>query len=132
MTGRPTKLDDERAERAVKCIEAGGSRESAAAAAGIHKSTLTEWLARGRRGEEPYAGFQARVKAADGHAEDAMVRVVREAALDGTWQAAAWWLERCRGKRYALKRDVKLELKPMAEDEARAKFKELTGKDWGT
>lgn len=132
MTGRPTKLDETRAEAIEKSIAAGGSRLSAAAAAGVHDSTLREWLQRGAKGEEPYAAFRARIKRAEAEAEQAMVGIVREAALDGTWQAAAWWLERRRAKTYALKRDMKVEFASLNEEQARAKYRELAGKDWGT
>lgn len=130
--GRPTLLDDERAERIIKAIRNGGSRNAAAEAAGVDRSTLFEWIARGRKGEAPFNDFVDRIKRAESVAENAMVRVVRKAARMGTWQAAAWWLERRRSKQYALKRDMKVELKrELSEDEARAKYKELTGKEWG-
>lgn len=131
--GPPPKLDAERVDRIIESISLGNSRETAAAAGGVCVRTLLNWIARGRAGEAPFDAFAARVKKADGEAEGEMVAVVRNAALTGTWQAAAWWLERCRSKRYALKRDMKVELKrELSEDEARAKYKEITGKEWGT
>lgn len=124
-------FDDERVARIIKVIRNGGSRESAAAAAGITYAVLRKWIQRGRAGDEQFVAFVAAVKEADGLAEQAMVDVVRDAALDGTWQAAAWWLERRRGKRYALKRDMKVEMTTMSPEQARAKYRELTGKEWG-
>jgi len=129
---RPTKLDDVRAQKILQCIRSGGSRASAAGLAGINPATLTDWMARGKSGEAPFDAFYAGIKAADAHAEQEMVGIVREAAKMGTWQAAAWWLERRRHKTYALKRDMKLEVTQLSEEQARARYKELTGKEWGT
>ena len=56
-----------------------------------------------------------------------MVAVVRQAALNGR-QAAAWPLERRRSKLYALRREKPPS--PMTEEQARAKYRELTGHEW--
>lgn len=112
MSGRPTKLDDLSAKKIVDTIAAGGSRSAAAGAARVHRSTLMGWLARGRDGEPGYSDFLDRVKKAEAEAELAMVAVVRSAAVSGTWQAAAWWLERRRSTTYALRRDPRAGSKP--------------------
>ncbi len=104
--GRPTLLDDLRAKRIVDAVAAGASRSAAAEAANVGRSTLMSWLARGREGEPGYADFLDRIKTAEAKAENEMVAAIRIAGLNPrTWQAAAWWLERCRPKRYATKRD---------------------------
>ncbi len=105
MSGRPTKLDDLSAKRIVDAIAAGGSRSAAAEAARVHRSTLMGWLARGREGDPAYFDFLDRVKKAEAEAENEMVAIVRKAAMSGTWQAAAWWLERRRPNAYALRRE---------------------------
>src|SRR5688572_1942763 len=95
--GRPTKLDDLRAKRIVDAIGKGLSRTAAAAKGGISRAALMDYLARGRDGEQPFADFLDRVKAAEAKAEEDMVACVRTAALEPRhWQAAAWWLERSR------------------------------------
>jgi hypothetical protein len=58
-------------------------------------------MQRGRDGEEPFAAFLAHLQKADAEAEAAAVKVIVRAAQDGTWQAAAWWLERRRSQRWA-------------------------------
>lgn len=51
MAGRPTKLDQRTADMIISLIEGGVPRERAARAAGIAKSTLQLWIARGRAAE---------------------------------------------------------------------------------
>jgi len=124
--GRPTKLDPERTERIVAAIAAGVSRSAAAEAAGIGRSTLMRWLAAARDGDAGYQDFLDLVKKAEADAEVAMVKVVKSAAESGTWQAAAWWLERRRPKHFALKREVRADVTqkvaPMTEQEASDTF----------
>lgn len=108
--GRPTLLDDLVSKRIVDAVARGCTRAAAAEAAGIHRDTLQEWLARGREGDAEYSDFAYRVEKADAEAENVMVGVVRGVAIgaDGEkpiWQAAAWWLERRRPESYA-KREV--------------------------
>ena len=91
---RPTKLTSEVQEQIVTAIRAGNYIETAAAYAGIDKSTLYDWLRRGARSPRgPYRGFSNAVKKALAEAE---VRDVALIAKAGTkeWQAAAWRLER--------------------------------------
>jgi len=56
--GRPTKYNQEIAERIIADVRRGSSREEAAGAAGIAESTLRRWMDR-------YADFRARVHEAD-------------------------------------------------------------------
>ena len=107
MTGRPTKLDDLTAKRILDAIAAGCSRTAAAEAARVGRATLMRWLRRGLEGEQPFRDFRDRMKKAEAEAESAMVAVIRSAAEGGTWQAAAWWLERRRPKTYALRRETR-------------------------
>ena len=116
VVGRPTKLDDLRAKRIVDAIASGMSRTAAAASARVARATLMDWLARGRDGEQPYADFLDRVKAAEAEAESLMVACVRTAGLEPRhWQAAAWWLERARPADWAKREPSKDEETARAE-----------------
>lgn len=108
---RPTRLDDVTAQRIIGAIAKGLPRDTAAKLGAIAPTTLYQWLARGRDGEEPYAQFLQRVKRAEAEAEDEMVARVRDAAAT-TWQAAAWWLERRRPQRWALRKVEARDAKP--------------------
>lgn len=126
MTGRPTMLDDLRARRIFDAVEAGATRRAAAEAAGISRSTLQEWIARGKQGDMVYVDFADRIKKAEAVAENEMVGVVRDAAKKGTWQAAAWWLERRRPKTYALRRNDLKGIKPLSEEDANRLLEEAS------
>lgn len=117
--GRPTKLNAILQARIVKLLETGNYVETAAAACGVHKDTLYEWM---KRGEEeasgPYREFSDAVLKAQGDAESSLLGTIHKSSKDGAWQAAAWLLERTRREKYALQ--TKLEAKM-----------EHTGKDGG-
>ena len=100
---RPSKLTPERVEVIREALEAGAYLETASRAAGIAPSTLWSWLRRGRTAEEspdpssedlPYLELLETVKSAQAAAEIEALGIIRDAARDGTWQAAAWFLER--------------------------------------
>lgn len=118
MTGRPIKLDDEIQNRIVTAIRAGNYIETAAAYAGINKSTLYSWLKRGERErqrvaknprarvtqkERPFVEFSNAVERALAEAEIRDVAVIGKAAEE-QWQAAAWRLERKFPERWGRKK----------------------------
>lgn len=133
---RPTALDDLVSRRICEAIEKGNTREMAARSAKIAESTLYSWLRRGRAGESPFAEFSENLKKAEAHAEGESVGIIREAASKGTWQAAAWFLERRYPKRWGAKREapekvsMQERVERMTPEQRRARWKEITGHDW--
>lgn len=114
MIGRPTKISDEVTDIIVTAIRGGHYVEAAAAMAGVHKSTVYDWLKRGKRErarveqnarfrvsqkEAPYVAFSDAVLKAEGEAE---LRLLNQLQTDsrGDWRAAAWRLERRFPKRW--------------------------------
>ena len=104
---RPTKLTAEVQQRIVEALRAGNYQDSSAAYAGIHEATFHNWMSRGREeerriadGEKPnpkeeaFREFFAAVEKARSESEVRNVMYIQRAAQDGTWQAAAWFLER--------------------------------------
>lgn len=96
-------------------LKAGLYREEAATGAGIGTSTFYRWMKEGQAHAEAEAQEAANhlddpdwepgeptrqrviweaVKEAEATAELAHVANIRSAAMSGTWQASAWWLER--------------------------------------
>ena len=93
---RPTKLTKEVQEKIVTAIGAGNYQDTAAAYAGISSTTFFRWMA---EAQNPGAGkelreFRAAVEKARADAEARNVALIQNAAQNGTWQAAAWFLER--------------------------------------
>ncbi len=102
MAGRPSKKRDATKEAILAALRAGNTRTAAAAAGGVDRHTLRRWV-------DSDAPFCADVEKAEGEAEKRFLRVVEDAAIGGTWQAAAWWLERRRKDDYAQKNIQQLE-----------------------
>lgn len=102
--GRPTALTPEIHNRVIAYIKAGGYVETAAAAAGVNKSTLYNWLKRGAKEDAGiYRDFSESVEKAMAEAEMIDVARINKAAQDGVWQAAAWRLERKHPDRWGKK-----------------------------
>jgi hypothetical protein len=93
-TGRPTKLDDIKAQRVVLAIKGGSSRACAAGLVGVGVSTLYGWMATNPE-------FLERVRAADAHAEQRVVDALFSLATDKTrphFEAIKFWLKTRRAK----------------------------------
>lgn len=104
--GRPCLLTPALQERIVKLVQVGNYLETSARAVGISKKTLFEWLARGNKGEQPFADFRAAVEAASAEAETIHVSMLARAAQAGQVSASQWWLERRFPKRYGRRIEV--------------------------
>lgn len=116
--GRPTKLTPELQERIVGAIRSGAYNETAAAFAGIAESTFYAWLANAQKDRETnpeqgtdFTEFQEAVEKAQAEAELDKLLIIGKAArgqptaegvpgTPGSWQAAAWMLERKHPDRY--------------------------------
>lgn len=113
--GRQSLLTPERQANIVNLIAAGNYIETACQAAGISHQTWHNWQNRGKTERErlnvqkdaqpdpreaPYVDFVDAVEKAFAEAEARNLAIIQNAAIGGTWQAAAWILERTRGKKY--------------------------------
>ena len=136
---RPTKLNFDTHNKIITAIRAGNYIETAAAYAGINKSTLYEWLKRGerekqrvaknpryriRKSEKIYVEFSNAVEKALAEAEIRDVAIIAKAAEE-QWQAAAWRLERKFPDRWGRKKfdidmkhsgDIEVEITLVDED----------------
>lgn len=106
---RPTELTDELALEIAKHLIRGSSIADACALAGIAESTYHAWVKRGEAGESPFAEFSELTRAARAEARTRLVRVVRRAATEGDWKAAAWFLERSDRSNWGRTVDAKVE-----------------------
>lgn len=113
--GRKVSLDPQRQAKIVEAIEAGNYLDTAARLGGISPAGFYKWMDRGNReidrltvdptaepdpDEVPFVEFVEAVERAKATAEGRNVAIIQKAAIT-TWQAAAWWLERTRPKKFA-------------------------------
>jgi type IV secretory pathway TrbF-like protein len=78
----------------VVALRAGNYVETAAALAGVNKTTVYDWLSKGARGQgKLFVEFSNAVKRAQAESEARDVATVLQASATN-WQAAAWRLER--------------------------------------
>lgn len=92
--GRPEKLTPALQQKIVDAIRMGAYIETAAAYAGIRKSTFYDWLRKGasaKRGK--YREFSDAIEKALAESEMRDLEVIAQASKEN-WQAAAWRLER--------------------------------------
>jgi len=94
-TGRPTKLTPAVIDKICDALRGGNYRETAAAYAGVARSTFNEWM---QRGHESKSGiFRDLADAVDKALADCEARnvaMIEKAAAAGDWKAAGWFLER--------------------------------------
>lgn len=94
---RRTKLRPDLVKRLTEAIQIGCTYAQACDHAGIATSTFYAWMERGRQGDSEFIEFLEAIKRANAKSVIANLAVVQRAARDGSWQAAAWVLERRHG-----------------------------------
>ena len=85
--GRKTKYTPETVEKIVKAVRLGATYALACGYAGISTATFHEWM-----NKKPE--FFDTVKEAEGEGSLKLLARIQQEADSGTWQAAAWILER--------------------------------------
>ncbi len=99
--GRPTKFTEETRKKILWALRLGNYRKTAAEYAAISERTLGDWLYKGSEEEAgEYADFHNDVPEAEQAAEVRALGVIQQAANNGQWKAAAWFLERKFPERY--------------------------------
>lgn len=94
--GRPPKLTPDAIAQIEALIRAGATVDVAAQAAGVSRSSIYSWLAQGEtaRAGSPARDLRDRIERARAESETVLVARIGQAASKGSWQAAAWLLER--------------------------------------
>lgn len=141
--GRPTLLTPQVQDTIINAVRIGSYLDDAASLAGVARGTLFRWLAWGRdAGNRSDAGdelddrdllYRDFCDAVEKARADAMLRnigVIQTAAQNGTWQAAAWYLERTNPKKWGRHDTVEvtgsdggaIQVEISVKDTLRAKF----------
>jgi transposase len=92
---RPTKYTEERATKILQAIKLGATYRLACMYAGISEDTFARWRTK--------ADFADKLLEAEGSASVQWLAKIEAAASEGTWQAAAWKLERRYPQEYGRK-----------------------------
>jgi hypothetical protein len=100
--GRKSKLTEEIEKRTCNNNKLGLKYEQAALAAGTTERTLYNWKQRGEKAKSgKYFQFVQSLKKAGAEGEGVLLTRIQQEAKEGTWQAAAWILERRHPERWA-------------------------------
>ena len=91
----------ERIEILLDGLSNGMTYTLACQRASIRYGTFAKWMQRAEAGDPQYAELYENIKKAEAEAAYRWVKIVDTAATDGTWQAAAWLLERKYAKDYS-------------------------------
>jgi hypothetical protein len=91
---RKSKLTPQVQEMIVEALRVGAIHEHACQYAGISTAAMYNWLQWGEQGRHPYVEFLEAVKKAESRAVIGWLAQIEAAAREGSWQAAAWKLER--------------------------------------
>lgn len=107
---RPTKLTPDVQNRIVLALELGHTYETASEMGGIAYNTFNEWR---KKGESAKSGqfyeFYEAIKAAESRFVDNQLALIQNAAINGTWTAAAWLLERRKPQQWAQRQYQKID-----------------------
>lgn len=116
--GRPSKLTPQIQERIVLAVRAGNYASVAARSAGIGESTFYRWMENGAKDDAPteLREFREAIKKAEADAEVSAALLIRQAAQNGTWQAAAWYLERKYADRWGRNDKIRQEIEVTTND----------------
>lgn len=107
------------AEAIIMALQVGAYLQDAAEAAGASESAVHNWIARGKEhrpedgskvpaAERIYVEFVEGVEKARAGSVLVNLSLIRVAARTGSWQAAAWWLERTRPKQFGRRTAIEM------------------------
>lgn len=102
-----TKYSQQLAEKIANLVAEGHTYKEAYQLAGLSQSAFFKYMDKHREFKQL---IKKAVEERDRVIEAEAVKCILNAIQKGTWQAAAWWLERTNPEKYALKRDNKEEL----------------------
>jgi hypothetical protein len=104
-------LNEDVIEKTKKFLVAGNYANVVVQYLGIDESTYYRWMQKGKVDIENnkdtiYSKFFKTVKESEAEAEMINIQRIQKASQDGTWQAAAWYLERKHFDRWGIKNKI--------------------------
>lgn len=102
MPGRPRRLTPTVKKRLIEGIGLGMTNKLATQYAGISEACFYKWRDRANDGDKELIELFKSLKRAEAKHAGHALAVIKKAANEGTWSAAAWLLER----RHAFRRDA--------------------------
>lgn len=123
--GRPSTLTPELQTEFIKCLQQGNYASTCCHSLGIPEGTYANWINKGNKAQSGrFKEFSVACKKARAKAIRGYVDVIKKAADEGVWQAAAWYLERTQPKFYGrvnrVEMDSKSEIKVTEDDGIKA------------
>lgn len=109
-----TKLTPQLQQQFCEALHSGLTYNGACDLVGLGRTTFYRWMDEDESTTQAQRDFRDAVKEARSKRDQKYVRVIEDAAANGTWQAAAWFLERTNRSEYGRNESV-----------------EITGKDGG-
>jgi hypothetical protein len=102
LGGQPTKCTPEAKEKMLYAISKGAPYQLACDYAGVSYRTFLNWKAKAEEENIPeYVQFFRDLKQTQGATAIHWLEKIDEAMEEGTWQTAAWKLERRQGRYFA-------------------------------
>ena len=102
MEGSLAKLNEETKGRLIEGIRLGMTNKLAAQYAGISEQCFYQWRDKAKAGSPEHLELFEHLKRAEAQSAAHALAVIKKAAQEGTWSAAAWLLER----RHKYRRDA--------------------------
>ena len=108
-----SKLNKDTKARLVEGIQLGMTNKLAAQYAGISEQCFYQWRDKAKAGNPEHVELFESLKRAEAQSAAHSLAVIKKAAQDGTWTAAAWMLER----RHNFRRDPVVEVEAVDTSE---------------
>ena len=81
-------------DKIIKALKAGATMQIAADVAGVGRSTIYKWIAKGEqpRAQKIFKTFAEKVRAADAHAAMTALKTINHSIQEGDVKSAMWLL----------------------------------------
>jgi len=105
-------------DKICKALKAGATMQIAADIAGVGRSTIYKWIARGEepRAQKVFKDFAEKVRAADAHAAMFALETINHSIQEGDVKSAMWLLSRRHGYKNDAQHSIHVEEETKTQD----------------